>query len=98
MKSLTNKQYCNLALDRIGVLLGTDRPCYMLEVLTLRKSKDYPQLSLKEDYSVIEDLAVQDLILKFSDKKLDHYWHMYNVGYFKEATEKYLEEAGKLAS
>ena len=92
MKVLDPQYYANLFLDRLEVLLGTDRPCYILSLLTERKARDYPNLCLKEDYSVLEDLAVQDIIRKFADRKLDHYWHMYNVGYFKEATDKFLEE------
>jgi hypothetical protein len=78
--------------QRLEALLGTDRVDFVLPIMVKRKALKHRNLSIRNDYSILEDLVMQDIILKYKDHKLDLLWFAYNVGYFAEDTEKYLQE------
>lgn len=78
-------------LTRLGILLGSKTPDKVLAFMVRRESLAHKELCLERDYSVLEDLVVQSLIMKFKDHKLDLLWNYYNVGYFQEDTETYLK-------
>jgi hypothetical protein len=74
--------------QRLSTLLQTDRPTFLLGIMVKRKSPEFPGAH----YSTIEDQVMQEIILKYKDRKLDRLWHLYNVGYFELDTKKFLEQ------
>lgn len=78
-------------LKRLSVLLGSDDPAKVLAFMVKQVSRNYPGIDLRTDYSIVEDLAVQQIIKKYGDHKLDMLWTQYNFGYFQEDTESLLK-------
>lgn len=73
----------NLILDRVALNLKSDSPEETLKALTVEMSKSWPDINIDTDYSILEDLAIQKIILEHNDHVLDELWYQYNQGYFQ---------------
>lgn len=72
---------------RLQTLLRLDDPFHWVANEVRLKQVLYPDLS----YSTLEDIVLQELILRFSDKILDRRWHLHNVLYFEHDTRVFVE-------
>ena len=81
-----NKKLKMAILKRLSFLLDHKNPTEILEEMVEEKARHYPAIDPVKDYSVLEDLCIQDIILKYQDHMLDTLWASYNFGYFLEDT------------
>ena len=88
MSYVPNSKLAELIKQRLQVLLRVENPLRFLAIQIEDKKTRYPGL----EETVLEDLVMQDIITQYKDKALDELWHLYNVGYFYEDTEKFFKQ------
>lgn len=84
-----NNELRRAILGRLKVLLKSNDPGTDLKEQTKQYALEHPELDLVKDYSIIEDLVIQEIILTYKDHTLDTLWSEYNRDYFLEDTPKY---------